>query len=80
MGPVVMVNGSNSAALPQDDWLISCIGSGLLNDLSALFVFREFVGYIPRYKTFFGALPEMLCEGEMGLEFTCWNGDDVVER
>ncbi|XP_031415649.1 glypican-5 isoform X2 [Clupea harengus] len=40
---------------------------------------REFVGYIPRYKTFFGALPEMLCEGEMGLEFTCWNGDDVVE-
>ncbi|KAG5286588.1 hypothetical protein AALO_G00016610 [Alosa alosa] len=40
---------------------------------------REFVGYIPRYKTFFGALPEMLCEGEMGMEFTCWSGDEVVE-
>ncbi|XP_063074605.1 glypican-5 isoform X2 [Engraulis encrasicolus] len=40
---------------------------------------REFVGYIPRYKTFFGALPEMLCEGEMGMEFKCWSGDDVVE-
>ncbi|XP_034147369.1 glypican-5 isoform X2 [Esox lucius] len=41
---------------------------------------REFLTYIQRYKSFFAALPEMLCEGEMVVEdFTCWSGDDVVE-
>ncbi|KAI4872856.1 hypothetical protein NFI96_000985 [Prochilodus magdalenae] len=42
---------------------------------------REFMNYIGRYKSFFAALPEMLCEGEVVRdEFTCWSGDDVVER
>ncbi|XP_030629335.1 glypican-5 [Chanos chanos] len=41
---------------------------------------REFVGQILRYKSFYSALPEMLCEGEMVVDgFTCWSGDDVVE-
>ncbi|XP_055723118.1 glypican-5-like isoform X1 [Salvelinus fontinalis] len=42
---------------------------------------REFLSYIQRYKSFFAVLPEMLCEGEMVVDdFTCWSGDDVVER
>ncbi|XP_067308761.1 glypican-5 isoform X2 [Pseudorasbora parva] len=42
---------------------------------------RDFTVYISRYKSFFGILPEALCEGEMGVdELTCWSGDDVVER
>uniref|UniRef100_A0A8C7MW22 Glypican 5c n=1 Tax=Oncorhynchus kisutch TaxID=8019 RepID=A0A8C7MW22_ONCKI len=41
----------------------------------------EFLSYIQRYKSFFAVLPEMLCEGEMVVDdFTCWSGDDVVER
>uniref|UniRef100_A0A4W5MB80 Glypican 5b n=1 Tax=Hucho hucho TaxID=62062 RepID=A0A4W5MB80_9TELE len=41
---------------------------------------REFTGYIQRYRSFFSALPEMLCESEMVVDdFTCWNGEDVVE-
>ncbi|KAJ8419101.1 hypothetical protein AAFF_G00006000 [Aldrovandia affinis] len=41
---------------------------------------REFMGYIQRYKSFFAALPEMLCEGEMVVEdFSCWSGEDVVQ-
>ncbi|XP_066565874.1 glypican-5 isoform X2 [Amia ocellicauda] len=40
----------------------------------------EFMSYMQRYKTFFAALPEMLCEGEQVLDgFTCWSGEDVVE-
>lgn len=39
------------------------------------------MGYIQRYKSFFSALPETLCESEMvGEDFTCWSGEDVVER
>ena len=42
---------------------------------------REFLSYVQRYKLFFAVLPEMLCEGEtVGEDFTCWSGDDVVER
>ncbi|XP_028834477.1 glypican-5 isoform X2 [Denticeps clupeoides] len=42
---------------------------------------REFMSYITRYQSFFGALPEMLCEGETVVDdFTCWSGSDVVER
>uniref|UniRef100_A0A4W5RHL6 Glypican 5c n=1 Tax=Hucho hucho TaxID=62062 RepID=A0A4W5RHL6_9TELE len=42
---------------------------------------REFLSYVQRYKSFFAVLPEMLCEGETVVEdFTCWSGDDVVER
>lgn len=37
--------------------------------------------YLQRYKSFFAALPEMLCEGENVMDdSTCWSGDDVVER
>lgn len=43
--------------------------------------YREFMSYIQRYRTFFATLPEMLCETEMVDEFwTCWNGEEVVER
>ncbi|KAK1806075.1 hypothetical protein P4O66_013113, partial [Electrophorus voltai] len=42
---------------------------------------REFMGYIQRYKAFFSTLPELLCEGEMVVDdYTCWGGEDVVER
>ncbi|TSU88980.1 Glypican-5 [Bagarius yarrelli] len=48
---------------------------GRLSDLR-----REFIKYIVRYKAFFAAVPEMLCEGEVGRdEPTCWSGNDVVE-
>ncbi|KAJ8376815.1 hypothetical protein SKAU_G00073950 [Synaphobranchus kaupii] len=41
---------------------------------------REFMGYIQRYKSFFAALPEMLCEGEMVVDdMSCWSGEDVVQ-
>ncbi|XP_055717267.1 glypican-5-like [Salvelinus fontinalis] len=41
---------------------------------------REFMGYIQRYRSFFSALPETLCESEMvGEDFTCWSGEDVVD-
>lgn len=41
---------------------------------------REFLMYVQRYKSFFAALPEMLCEGENVVDdSTCWSGDDVVE-
>lgn len=39
------------------------------------------MSYIQRYKPFFSMLPEVLCDSEMVLdEYTCWNGEDVVER
>lgn len=42
---------------------------------------RQFLMYLQRYKSFFAALPEMLCEGENVVDdSTCWSGDDVVER
>ncbi|XP_041659987.1 glypican-5-like isoform X2 [Cheilinus undulatus] len=41
---------------------------------------REFLIHLQRYKSFFTALPEMLCEGENVVDdSTCWSGDDVVE-
>ncbi|XP_028284142.1 glypican-5 isoform X2 [Parambassis ranga] len=41
---------------------------------------REFLMHLQRYKSFFAALPEMLCEGENVVEdSTCWSGDGVVE-
>ncbi|KAG1933506.1 glypican-5 [Pimephales promelas] len=41
---------------------------------------REFTAYISRYKSFFGILPETLCEAEMGVdELTCWSGNNVVK-
>lgn len=41
---------------------------------------REFLMYLQRYKSFFAALPDMLCEGENVVdESTCWSGEDVVE-
>uniref|UniRef100_A0A8C2WSB4 Glypican 5c n=1 Tax=Cyclopterus lumpus TaxID=8103 RepID=A0A8C2WSB4_CYCLU len=41
----------------------------------------EFLMYLQRYKSFFAALPEMLCEGENVVDdSTCWSGDEVVER
>ncbi|KAF3699314.1 Glypican-5 Secreted glypican-5 Precursor [Channa argus] len=40
----------------------------------------DFFVYLQRYKSFFAALPEMLCEGENVVDdATCWSGDDVVE-
>ncbi|TSK53749.1 Glypican-5 [Bagarius yarrelli] len=42
---------------------------------------KEFMSYIHRYKSFFSMLPEVLCDTEMVHdEYTCWNGEDVVER
>ncbi|XP_026873240.2 glypican-5 isoform X2 [Electrophorus electricus] len=50
-------------------------------DRSLKQIAREVIMYIRHYISFFNILPESLCEGEMGLdEFTCWSGDDVVER
>ncbi|KAI1889182.1 hypothetical protein AGOR_G00176440 [Albula goreensis] len=41
---------------------------------------REFMGYIERYRPFFAALPEMLCEAEMVVDdLSCWSGEDVVQ-
>ncbi|XP_028987877.1 glypican-5 isoform X2 [Betta splendens] len=41
---------------------------------------KDFLMYLQRYKSFFAALPEMLCEGENVVDdATCWSGDDVVE-
>ncbi|XP_061694913.1 glypican-5-like [Syngnathoides biaculeatus] len=41
---------------------------------------RDFLMYLQRYKSFYAALPEMLCEGENVVDdATCWSGDDVVE-
>ncbi|XP_072220195.1 glypican-5-like isoform X1 [Leuresthes tenuis] len=41
---------------------------------------REFLLQLQRYKSFFAALPEMLCEGEtIGVGSTCWSGNDVVK-
>ncbi|KAI5101129.1 glypican 5b precursor [Silurus meridionalis] len=40
---------------------------------------KEFVSYIQRYKSFFAMLPEVLCDSEMVKEYSCWNGEDVVE-
>ncbi|XP_067461868.1 glypican-5-like isoform X1 [Thunnus thynnus] len=41
---------------------------------------RDFLMYLQRYKSFFAALPEMLCEGENVVDDAkCWSGDDVVE-
>ncbi|XP_041849679.1 glypican-5 isoform X1 [Melanotaenia boesemani] len=41
---------------------------------------REFLMNLQRYKSFFTALPEMLCEAENAVdESTCWSGEDVVE-
>uniref|UniRef100_A0A3B4AMR9 Uncharacterized protein n=1 Tax=Periophthalmus magnuspinnatus TaxID=409849 RepID=A0A3B4AMR9_9GOBI len=42
--------------------------------------FREFLIYVRRYRSFFAALPELLCERENVIgDSTCWSGDDVVE-
>ncbi|KAK1790918.1 hypothetical protein P4O66_014761 [Electrophorus voltai] len=50
-------------------------------DRSLKQIAREVIMYIRHYISFFNILPESMCEGEMGLdEFTCWSGDDVVER
>ncbi|XP_033838524.1 glypican-5-like isoform X2 [Periophthalmus magnuspinnatus] len=41
---------------------------------------REFLIYVRRYRSFFAALPELLCERENVIgDSTCWSGDDVVE-
>ncbi|XP_072297533.1 glypican-5 isoform X2 [Eucyclogobius newberryi] len=41
---------------------------------------REFLTYVRRYRSFFAALPELLCERENVIgDATCWSGDDVVE-
>ncbi|XP_041119793.1 glypican-5b isoform X2 [Polyodon spathula] len=40
----------------------------------------DFVSYMQRYKTFYSALAELLCEGELVRDSaTCWSGEDVVE-
>lgn len=45
------------------------------------FFIREFLGLLQRYKSFFLAVPEMLCEGESVVEDSyCWGGDGVVKR
>nr|XP_055059611.1 glypican-5 isoform X2 [Misgurnus anguillicaudatus] len=41
---------------------------------------REFIREAFRHKPFFNNLPEMLCNGEFGVEeMSCWSGDDVVQ-
>ncbi|XP_024908147.1 glypican-5-like isoform X1 [Cynoglossus semilaevis] len=41
---------------------------------------REFLMYLQRYKSFFAALPEMMCEVENVVDdATCWSGEDVVQ-
>ncbi|KAM9720337.1 glypican-5 isoform 2-T2 [Menidia menidia] len=41
---------------------------------------RDFLLHLHRYKSFFAALPEILCEGEtLGVGSSCWSGDGVVK-
>lgn len=61
--------------------LETCMARIKVDPRPLLFYLREFLMYLQRYKSFFAALPEMLCEGENVVEdSTCWSGDDVVER
>jgi len=60
---------------------VACIKITLCPIPMCLSPLREFLMYLQRYKSFFAALPEMLCEGENVVDdSTCWSGDDVVER
>ncbi|XP_049602802.2 glypican-5 isoform X2 [Syngnathus scovelli] len=74
---VTTPGGSSSTPLPSaapfkplpEQWL------GQLANLR-----RDFLMYLQRYKSFYSALPEMLCEGENVVDdATCWSGDEVVE-
>ncbi|XP_047446194.1 glypican-5 isoform X2 [Mugil cephalus] len=41
---------------------------------------KEFLVYLQRYKSFFAALPEMMCDGENVVDdSTCWGGDGVLQ-
>nr|XP_020451559.1 glypican-5-like isoform X2 [Monopterus albus] len=41
---------------------------------------REFLIVLQRFRSFFTALPEMLCDGENVMDDSmCWSGDNVVE-
>ncbi|KAL7842110.1 hypothetical protein SRHO_G00237990 [Serrasalmus rhombeus] len=84
--PPLPTNQSDPPAMEQLDRLSHLRSSLPLKpaksdkDRSLKQIAREFMNYIGRYKAFFAALPEMLCEGEVVRdEFTCWSGDDVVE-
>uniref|UniRef100_A0A3B4AP73 Uncharacterized protein n=1 Tax=Periophthalmus magnuspinnatus TaxID=409849 RepID=A0A3B4AP73_9GOBI len=51
------------------------------NNKHDLRTLSEFLIYVRRYRSFFAALPELLCERENVIgDSTCWSGDDVVER
>lgn len=51
-----------------------------INEHNLRTLFRDFLAYVRRYRSFFLALPEMLCEGENVVgDSTCWSGSDVVE-
>ncbi|KAM9790488.1 glypican-5-like isoform X2 [Syngnathus typhle] len=74
---VTTPGGSSSTPLPSaapfkplpEQWL------GQLANLR-----RDFLMYLQRYKSFYSALPEMLCEGENVVDdATCWSGDEVAE-
>lgn len=53
----------------------------ICSSLICLLLHREFLLYLQRYKSFFAALPEMLCEGDNVVDDShCWSGDSVVER
>uniref|UniRef100_A0AAY5EDZ8 Glypican 5b n=1 Tax=Electrophorus electricus TaxID=8005 RepID=A0AAY5EDZ8_ELEEL len=82
-GPHLSAVVSHLAKTPVNT---TCIHCSLLTTVVMSFhdvnvSFREFMGYIQRYKAFFSTLPELLCEGEMVVDdYTCWGGEDVVER
>lgn len=65
----------------KKDGEILYVGGVKVNSWPCLFFLREFLMYLQRYKSFFAALPEMLCEGENVVDdSTCWSGNNVVER
>ncbi|XP_029309997.1 glypican-5 isoform X2 [Cottoperca gobio] len=77
-GPEVITSTVTSSSLPPSAAPSQPLPEQWLGQLAHLR--REFLMYLQRYKSFFAALPEMLCEGENVVDdSTCWSGDDVVE-
>lgn len=72
---VTTPNINSSTAAPSASQPLSEQRLGKLANLR-----REFLTYVRRYRSFFAALPELLCEGENVVEdSTCWSGDGVVK-
>ncbi|XP_028449954.1 glypican-5 isoform X2 [Perca flavescens] len=76
--PEVTTSTMTSSSLPPSAAPSQLLPEQRLGQLAHLR--REFLMYLQRYKSFFAALPEMLCEGENVVDDSmCWSGDEVVE-